>query len=277
LDEYVLGENVADFVREFEVATDFDSDKWVVAAEAKPTDTFLTMEINGGPLGTYHTGNSTVALPEGHGYLIKKGEAVKVRIYYTKEAGWEEFDSETKFGLKFADGAGLTPVMIDRMANDDFTIPAGSDSTTASSSFTFESDGSIISVNPVVRQRGKSVKITAALPDGSEEVLVDIPRFDMNWHFNYTLVEPLEAPKGTVVTMTATYDNSDMNAANPDSSVDVKAGVGGELLEGWLSYTLDNVKSASNRFDLNDEELMAATGTCEKCQAVFDKENATAD
>jgi hypothetical protein len=278
LEEYVLGENVADFAREFEVPTSFDSDKWVVAAEAIPTDTFLTLEINGGPLGSYHTGNSTVTLPEGYGYLIKKGEPVKVRIYYTKEAGWEEFDSETKFGLKFADsGADLKPVLTDRMGNDDFTIPAGSDSTTASSTFTFPSDGSILSVNPVVRMRGKSVKMTLTLPDGTEKVLVDIPRFDMNWHFNYTLVEPLEAPKGTVVTMTATYDNSEMNAANPDPTVDVKAGLGGELLEGWLTYTLDEMKSASNRFSLSDDELMAATGSCPKCEAAGGKATTATD
>jgi hypothetical protein len=58
-----------------------------------------------------------------------------------------------------------------------------------------------------------------------------------------------------------------LNVQNPDASVDVKAGPGGDLLEGWVSYTWDNEKSASNRFGLTDEQLMAATGTCAKCEA----------
>ena len=40
------------------------------------------------------------------------------------------------------------------------------------------------------------------------------------------------------------------------------------MLEGWLSYTLEGpTKSAENRFNLTDEQLMAMTGTCPKCAA----------
>ncbi|MFP6584810.1 MAG: hypothetical protein VCD00_19915 [Candidatus Hydrogenedentota bacterium] len=266
LGEFTLGEDVADLVKEFDVKTDFDSDKWVVATEVTPTDTFLSLEINGGALGSYHRGNTTNFLPEGTGYLIKKGESIKVRVFYTKEAGWEEFDTDTKFALKFADGAQKQLIQ-ERLANDDFTIPAGKEAATASATFTFPSDGEIVSFNPVLRQRGKSITVTATTPGGSAEELVVIPRWDTNWHFNYTLVEPFTAPKGTTVTVTATYDNSELNAMNPDASVDAKAGPGGDLLEGWMTYTLNDMKSAQNRFGLTDEQLMATTGTCSKCAA----------
>ena len=49
----------------------------------------------------------------------------------------------------------------------------------------------------------------------------------------------IRPPKGTVVTATATYDNSEDNALNPDPSKDLKAGPNGELLEGRIDYTLD--------------------------------------
>ena len=239
LGQQALAEDLAEHVAEYEIATDLDEDKWVVATEIKP-DAFLTLEIDAGPLGAYHAGNGVVELPEGHGFLLKKGAAVKVRVFYMKEAGWEEYPAETPFGLKFAENpASITKeVLVDRMANDDFSIPAGSDSTTASAEFTFPADGHIISVNPVVRNRGKKVAVSVKYPDGKSEEILAIPHFDSMLHFRYDMVEPLEAPKGTIVTVTATYDNSDMNVANPDPSVDVKAGPGGELLEGWLAYTL---------------------------------------
>lgn len=268
LPEYTLLEAVGEHVKEFDIKTDFDSDKWVIATEARPTDSFLTLEINGGALGSYYRGNSTTYLPEGTGYLIKKGDTIKVRIFYTKEAGWEEFDTDTKFALKFAsDSTARKAIQQDRLGSDDFIIPAGKEDASASATYKFEEDAHIVSFNPVLRQRGKSLTITAKFPDGAEKELVAIPRWDINWHFNYTLVEPLAAPKGTVITIKASYDNSEMNVQNPDASVEVKAGPGGELLEGWVSYTLDNVKSAENRFGLSDEELMAATGTCAKCAA----------
>ena len=76
----------------------------------------------------------------------------------------------------------------------------------------------------------------------AEEVprpLLNIPYLDPVWHCTYAIAEPVRGPKGTVVKMPARYDNSDMNARNPDATVDVSAGPNGEVLEGWIAYTLD--------------------------------------
>ena len=61
LPEFTLGEDMAEAVKEFEIKTDFDSDKWVIATEVRPTDSFLTLEIDGGALGSYHRGNTTTS------------------------------------------------------------------------------------------------------------------------------------------------------------------------------------------------------------------------
>ena len=269
LPEQTLAEDIAEHIAEYEIATDLDEDKWVVATQIKP-DVFLALEIDGGPLGAYHAGNGVIELPEGHGFLLKKGQTVKVKVFYMKEAGWEEFPVETPFALKFADDASsiTKQVFVDKLANEDFTIPAGKESTEVSATFTFPANGTIVSLNPVLRQRGKTVSATIKTPDGKTTEILSIPHFDQMWHFRYEMAEPIEAPKGTIVTITATYDNSALNAANPDATVDAKAGPNGELLEGWLMYTLEgNMKSAENRFNLTDEQLMAATGTCPKCEA----------
>jgi hypothetical protein len=238
LPEVILEEDAAEVIKEFEIETSFDEDKWIAAAQIIPTDSFLTMSVEAGPLGSYHPGNPVKIAPKGTAWLLKKGEKVKVSIFYTKEPGWEEFDDETRFGIKFAD-APATPILTDRMANESLTIPAGKAGVEATSEFTFASDGQILAVTPVARERAKKVNVTVTLPNGDKKELVNIGYWNAMWQFTYELSAPLAAPKGTVVTMKVTYDNSAENAKNPDATVDVKAGPNGELLEGWINYTLN--------------------------------------
>ncbi len=260
LDEYTVPENDADHIRTAEVDPGVTEDTWIVGAEIL-ADPFLVLQVNGGPLGAYHKGQTATHLPEGYGFKLKKGEKVPVRVFYTKEKGWEETDSMTRIGLKFAaDPASIKKeVLTDRLANDDFTIPAGKDSTSVTASFTFPADGEILGLNPVVRLRGKSVSAVAKFPDGKQMKLLSIGHWDNNYHFQYQLGAPVPAPKGTVIEVTAVYDNSQMNAANPDPTAEVKAGLNGEMLEGWLLYTLTGAPATKT--------AEAAACPCDACVA----------
>ncbi|MEK7795019.1 MAG: cytochrome c [Candidatus Hydrogenedentota bacterium] len=239
LEAHTIPEDVGENVFERVVETSFDEDKYIVAAEVRPTDTFLVLSIDAGPLGRYLPGNSSVTWPEGSAYLLKKGEKITVRTFYVKEAGWEETDDNSQIAVKFAARpAGVTKtVLTTRAANDSFTIPAGKEQD-ASAGYTMAEDGFIHAVTPVLRQRGKSVIVTAKLPAGDEKELLNIAHWDPMLNFSYQLAAPLEAPKGTVITVKAKYDNTTMNAKNPDASADVPAGPGGELLENWIDYSI---------------------------------------
>lgn len=238
LEEYKVPADDADHIRNAEVDLGASEDKWIVAAEVQ-ADAFLVLEVNAGPLGAYHKGQTYLHLPEGYGFKVKKGEKVPVRVYYTKEKGWEEVDSTTRIGVQFAkDAASIKhEVLTERLSNDDFTIKAGADKAEVSATYTFAADGEILGFNPVTKLRAKSIKITAKTPDGKTAELLSIGHWDNNYHFQYMLCAPQAAPKGTVVTVTAVYDNSAMNAANPDATQDAKAGLNGELLEGWMLYS----------------------------------------
>ena len=52
-------------------------------------------------------------------------------------------------------------------------------------------------MNPHMHVRGKSFKYELELPDGTREVLLDVPRYDFNWQLWYMLKEPRLIPKGT--------------------------------------------------------------------------------
>ena len=68
--------------------------------------------------------------------------------------------------------------------------------------------------------------------------MLSIPDWNPNWKYRYVLREPVAAPKGSVVTATAVFDNSEANLKNPDPWSDVASGPAGETFEGWMSYAL---------------------------------------
>ena len=70
----------------------------------------------------------------------------------------------------------------------------------------------------------KAFRYEARYPDGTQEVLLDVPNYDFNWQLKYILEEPKRLPKGTVVECTAIYDNSAKNPSNPDPSKSVHWG-----------------------------------------------------
>ena len=69
--------------------------------------------------------------------------------------------------------------------------------------------------------RGKSFRFTAHYPDGRDEILLDVPRYDFNWQTSYRLAEPKLAPAGSWMICTGGFDNSAKNPHNPDPTQDV--------------------------------------------------------
>ncbi len=100
---------------------------------------------------------------------------------------------------------------------------------------------------PHFHLRGKSMQVEAILPDGSSRILSYVGNFNFNWMTNYIYDDdaaPL-LPKGTVIHVTAWYDNTSNNKNNPDP-------------EQWVGYgdrTVDEMAHAwMNVVYLSDEE-----------------------
>ena len=88
--------------------------------------------------------------------------------------------------------------------------------------------------------RGKAFRYTAIHPDGREEVLLDIPRYDFNWQTCYR-PKNLRVKAGTKIRATAHFDNSKGNPANPDPSKEVRFGqqTWEEMLIGYIDFVRD--------------------------------------
>ena len=99
----------------------------------------------------------------------------------------------------------------------------------------------IISLTPHMHVRGKDMIYIAHYPDGKDEVLLSVPKYDFNWQITYMLAEAKTLPKGTRVEVIAHFDNSTNNKFNPDPTKDVKWGdqTWEEMMIGFFDVAID--------------------------------------
>jgi hypothetical protein len=71
---------------------------------------------------------------------------------------------------------------------------------------------------PHFHLRGKAMKVEAILPDGSRQVISYVSNFNFNWMTNYIYADNAAPvfPKGTIIHVSAWYDNTRANRSNPD-------------------------------------------------------------
>ena len=103
-----------------------------------------------------------------------------------------------------------------RLGRQDIDIPAGRRDYVNADAYTLPVDVDAIAVQPHAHFLAKDVRAWATLPGGAIVPLIRISNWDFHWQDVYTYAEPLLLPKGTVVEMRFTYDNSAANRANPN-------------------------------------------------------------
>ncbi|MCA9125348.1 MAG: redoxin, partial [Planctomycetales bacterium] len=117
-----------------------------------------------------------------------------------------------------------TEITTTGISNVFFQIPPGAENHEVKALYIVKQKMRLLSLMPHMHVRGKAYKYVAKLPDGTEQVLLDVPRYDFNWQLLYILREPIDLPKGTKIYATGWFDNSDKNPANPDPKKTVRFG-----------------------------------------------------
>lgn len=232
------------------VTFDVPEDKWIRAVELRPSNRAVAHHaviffINDPSsraqslLGAWAPGMDAWAFPEGTGKILKSGARLILNMHY-HPTDKEERDS-TRIGLYFTDKPANQNVVTQFVQNNDFLIPAGSPDYTATATFTFAEDSHIVGMLPHMHYRGKSMRYVATYPDGRQEILINVPKFDFNWQTFYVPSEPIAAPKGMRVDVEAIWDNSDQNLANPNPLAEVTYGRSSdsEMLIGFVDYVVD--------------------------------------
>lgn len=224
----VPAQGVVDY-QYFVVDTNWDEDKYVNAAEARPDNTSVVHHILAyviPPDGDrnakqrkvivgYAPGSTPLHLRDGMAIHVPAGSKLLFEMHYTPN-GYAQQD-RSYIGVRFIDKKDVTQLLKGRMAiNTRLDIPARAEHHEVTAEFTIRRDEMLLSMTPHMHLRGKAFRYEAIYPDGEREVLLDVPGYDFNWQLKYILDEPKLLPEGTKILCTAAYDNSEKNLANPD-------------------------------------------------------------
>ncbi|MFN9717167.1 MAG: EF-hand domain-containing protein [Planctomycetota bacterium] len=207
-------------------------DRWVRGYEILPTDRsvvhhvivnvhtggriFDSEEGVGGYWAAYVPGNSGQIYPRGFARKLPAGATVSFQIHYTPN-GIATRD-QLKLGIHFADEEPQFAVTTIPLADRNLNIPPNEPDHVESITRPVPNDIHVMAYMAHLHVRGKAFRFDLTRPDGTKEVLLDIPKYDFNWQLRYDYAEPKIIPRGSRVTVTAVYDNSDQNPANPDPS-----------------------------------------------------------
>ncbi len=162
----------------------------------------------------YAPGSPPLSYGDGSAVLVPQGSQLLIEVHYTPN-GYEQTD-RSYIGLKFADKVEIDNIVQVGMAiNPEFRIPPQASDHVVTAEQQIQADIEMMTLTPHMHLRGKAFTYVAKYPDGTEEILLDVPKYDFNWQIRYELAEPKLIPKGTVIQCTATFDNSDSNPNNP--------------------------------------------------------------
>jgi len=238
----------------FSVPTNFTEDKWIEAAEIRPGSrsavhhviVFIQEPGKGVPLGIeggsllvgYAPGEQPLRLDPGTARLVKAGSWFRFQVHYTPNG--TAFKDRPYVGLHFAKNPPKTRAYTAGALTFNFKIPPGDPNFEVKSSWTAKDDVVLIGLMPHMHFRGKDFKYTVTYPDGKQEVLLSVPKYDFNWQLQYELKEPRNLPKGTRIDCVAHFDNSANNPANPDPSKEVRWGdqTWEEMMIGFFTYVV---------------------------------------
>ncbi len=189
----------------------------------KPTRVRTRKEVGGG-LGGLVPGRLYGLYEEGVARRIPAGADIVLQMHYTTIG--EPVTDQTQIGVVLAKepptklragGGGQIPNVM-------FAIPAGHPNYEVVAKQTINRDTYLSTMYPHMHVRGKDVSYTLVYPDGREEVVLNVPKYDFNWQLNYRLAEPKFVPKGSTLLIKAHYDNSKDNPFNPDPTATVRWG-----------------------------------------------------
>jgi mono/diheme cytochrome c family protein len=124
----------------------------------------------------------------------------------------------------------------------------------------------ITNFQPHFHLRGKAMRVEAIKPDGSREIISYVGNFNFNWMTNYIYDDDATPvfPKGTVIQVSAWYDNTKNNPSNPDPEQWVGYGdrTVDEMAHAWMNvvYLTDD---EYNKL-VDERKAKAATATAER-------------
>jgi len=225
------------------VELDLEEDIWVQAVEFVPGDRQVLHHViaylsspadktvrgradgsaNASSVGGFAPGRQPDFFRDDSGRLIKKGSNLLLQMHYTT-TGRETVDA-TEVGLYLHDQPPAYIMSGGVAGQRRFLVPPHAKEHELEGEQLIERDAYLYGMTPHMHYRGKYMSYTAVYPDGREEILLSVPKYEFNWQFSYELEEPLFLPAGSKIVAKGAMDNSERNRFNPDPTKPVHFGL----------------------------------------------------
>ncbi|QNI30260.1 tetratricopeptide repeat protein [Alloacidobacterium dinghuense] len=162
--------------------------------------------------------------PEGMPWRLDPGNDLILNMHLKPSGKLETMQAE--IGLYFTDKPPEKQPMLLQLEDDRaLDIPPGARDFVVQDQMKLPVDVEVLGVYPHAHYLGKDLQGYAVLPSGEKKWLVWIRNWDIDRQSVYRYRTPLRLPKGTVLYMRYTYDNSSENIHNPNNPpIRVKAG-----------------------------------------------------
>jgi len=246
-EEFTVPADGPDINIDIEVPMNLTEDIWVTSAETRGNPRVVHHNVvyvigpDGkrdptGRLASYTPGKLYDLYGTDAGKFIRKGSKLIFSMHYHPNG--EVYKDRSKIGLTLARRPLRYQVYTRVIADPALEIPPHDPNYRSVGEWTFDVDGEITLFKPHMHWRGKDMLYKAIYPDGREEILLSVPKYDMNWQMTYEYETPKPMPKGTRLVVLAHFDNSTNNPWNPDPRVKVLWGSDSrdEMMEGWFDY-----------------------------------------
>jgi peroxiredoxin len=199
----------------------------------------------GGNLAGFAPGMSPIVYPADTGVLFPKDADFVFQMHYTPNGKAVTDHSKIGFYFREADNPPKYPLRLTALTDFRFQIPPGAKEYGTTVSRDITRDMLVYNFMPHSHLRGKSGTMSVVYPDGKQEILLNVPKYDFNWQTVYEYKEPKKIPAGSKLVWNFNWDNSTQNPGNPDPTKSVK----------WGDQTFEEMGIGFVRFRYLDEEV----------------------
>ena len=158
-------------------------------------------------------GRGPIVEPADMSWPLERGTDLVVQLHMFPQGKAESI--QPSIGFFFSQTPPTRRTFVIKLGSKTIDIAPGVKDYTINNSYTLPTDVDALSVYPHAHYLGKDIKGTAKLPDGTVKWLIWIKDWNFNRQEQYRYARPLFLPRGTVLSMQYTYDNSAENVRNP--------------------------------------------------------------